>query len=59
MNVHLRTLLLFVSIISYLSIPFLTTWNWRCGEFLDVLKNDQFARKVSATQSALRGLNNH
>jgi len=30
-----------------------------CGEFLDVLNDDQLARKVSATQSALRRLNNH
>jgi hypothetical protein len=31
----------------------------KCGAFLDVLNNDQLARKVSATQSALRDLNNH
>lgn len=31
----------------------------KCGEFLDVLNDDQRARKVSAVQSALRGLNNH
>jgi hypothetical protein len=31
----------------------------KCGEFLDVLNDDQLARKVSPTQSALRGLDNH
>ena len=31
----------------------------KCREFLDVLNDDHLARKVSATQSALRGLNNH
>jgi hypothetical protein len=60
---HRRMVLLFVSKISYLTIPFLTTWNLeniiKCGEFLDVLNDDQLTRKVSATQSALRGLNNH
>jgi len=29
------------------------------GEFLGVLNDDQLAGKVSATQSALRGLNNY
>jgi hypothetical protein len=31
----------------------------KCGEFLDVLNNEQLARNMSATHSALCGLNNH
>jgi hypothetical protein len=31
----------------------------KCGEFLNVLNDDQIVTKVSATQTALRGLNNY
>jgi hypothetical protein len=52
MNMHLLMLLLFFSKISYLSIPSLINLELenviKCGEFRDVLNEDQHAIKVSA-----------